>query len=285
MPLSTEKLNELYYEDEKSTEGSIETEVSKAIGQYLEEQGENEVGDFDAFMSGLVQGITFGFSDEISAGVESVFTGESYDDTVAEHREYLERAAENGWYAAGDTVGTVGSAIVPGGAALTGVKLGARFGAKAAGKLVSKSADEMVEISAKNPGGYISNARTRLGRIKTGDKSVDKLGDDYIKALERTDPQKYTVSPVETAGKVLGGYGGAVTGSTVAGTAIGGGHAAGRFEADPQSTTPLADRGAAAVGGAVAGGDVGRKLPGRLAGAGRDYLFGRDLPSVGEFIQ
>lgn len=104
-------------------------------------QPKNDVGTVDAIGAGVGQGLTFGFSDEIGAGVGAasnaiagVFdggTGEDFEDHYRrvrdENRDYLKDAEDqNGLaYAGGNIAGSIPTALV-GGLGVSGARLAGR---------------------------------------------------------------------------------------------------------------------------------------------------------------
>ena len=81
---------------------------------------------FKSLLRGAAQGVTFGLSDEINAGLWSILPGISYRDKLEENREKHRRAmaANPGAYLAGEIGGAVGSAFIPGGLLAQGARLG-----------------------------------------------------------------------------------------------------------------------------------------------------------------
>jgi hypothetical protein len=74
-----------------------------------------KIGGWRSFAEGLRQGATFGFSDELTAALESMMGMGDYEDLVAEERETLARArADHPWITAGgDILGSLPSSFIP----------------------------------------------------------------------------------------------------------------------------------------------------------------------------
>lgn len=94
-------------------------------------------GKLESFGRGALQGLTFGFSDEIAGLAESAFTNKTYKQARDESRAANKKAKEeNPWsYGIGEVGGGIGSAALTGGAGLaakaglTGVRAAAALGA------------------------------------------------------------------------------------------------------------------------------------------------------------
>src|SRR3990167_5198786 len=91
-----------------------------------------DVDKLESFTRGAAQSVTFGFIDEASAGVESVFTDKPYEQSIKETRDLYHRAemANPKIYLTGEVMGGIASAVIPGyGWANAGVKGAAAAGA------------------------------------------------------------------------------------------------------------------------------------------------------------
>lgn len=89
-----------------------------------------EVGMLESGIRGLAQGGSLGFADEITGGLESLFTDKSYQQARDESRKNYEAAqkANPVTYGAGEVGGAVGTAFIPGLNAASGAKLAAIAG-------------------------------------------------------------------------------------------------------------------------------------------------------------
>ena len=69
----------------------------------------DEGGQFEAGAKGLAQGLTFGFSDEIIAGLRSAFGSDTYEEALKKERTKLAQAEEahGGTFLAADVVGSL----------------------------------------------------------------------------------------------------------------------------------------------------------------------------------
>lgn len=84
-----------------------------------------------AALAGIAQGMTFGFADELTAGIEAMMTDKSYDEALANRRQLYGEAREDhpGTMLSGEIAG--GVAIPVGAGAIKGGTLAARMGAGA----------------------------------------------------------------------------------------------------------------------------------------------------------
>lgn len=86
-------------------------------------------------LMGAAQGLTFGFGDEIAAGVQGLIPGgDDYETALRKRRrDFANAQADNpNAYVAGDVGGSVAGALIPGGAAVRGAGLLSRVGRGAA---------------------------------------------------------------------------------------------------------------------------------------------------------
>lgn len=94
--------------------------------------------DGESFLGGTDQGLSFGFSEEIMAGLDSLLSDRTYEELLEERRQ-LQRAqqtANPNWYIGGEIAGTVPTIFIPvGGAAAAGAR-----GATTAGRAALQGA-------------------------------------------------------------------------------------------------------------------------------------------------
>ena len=106
-----------------------------------------EGGQFQAGARSVAQTLTLGYSDEIIAGAKSLFTGEEYEELLAQEQKSLAEGEKR--FPKTTDVGTaagVGIGLVGGGASLIAkgaTKLGAKTAAKQVGKTTAGSVKSM----------------------------------------------------------------------------------------------------------------------------------------------
>jgi hypothetical protein len=97
--------------------GSMTLEQLQAQGgTAVEPQEQEEPGRLEALGRGALQGVTFGFGDEIQGALESIFTDKTYQRARDEARQANARAqqAHSGFYGGGEIAGGIAGAFVPG---------------------------------------------------------------------------------------------------------------------------------------------------------------------------
>lgn len=122
MPLTPEEEREL---------AEIDSKLESQAPQGLSSDEEQELAQIDEQLTridtpsateagarGAVQGLSFGFADEISGAVESAFTDKSYEESRDESRAAFDRAekAHQAAFMGGEIVGGLASGIATGGA-------------------------------------------------------------------------------------------------------------------------------------------------------------------------
>lgn len=149
-------------------------------------QQKNEVSSVDALGAGIGQGLTFGFSDELGAGVGAAAnsvaglfgggTGEGLSDYYArvrdENRDYLHDAEEQHpyFYGGGQVAGAAPTALI-GGLGVSGARLAARAALEgAAYGAGSSEADNVGDLAADTAtgaavGGLTAGALNRAGAV------------------------------------------------------------------------------------------------------------------------
>lgn len=115
-----------FYQDERA----------RAFDEYLLATNARSASKGESLGGGTGQGLSFSWGDEIVSKFESVVTGRSYDDIVADRRQIMEaqRIANPGYFMAGEIAGAVPTIFVPVGGAAANA---ARAGRGAAGALRS----------------------------------------------------------------------------------------------------------------------------------------------------
>jgi hypothetical protein len=105
-----------------------------------------DVSQAESLARGALQSATLGFADEITAGVESLFTDKTYDQSREESRQAYREAQEAnpGTYTAGQLGGTAATFLVPG--------LGVAKGASLAGRAANMARVGAVEGAAFGAG-------------------------------------------------------------------------------------------------------------------------------------
>jgi hypothetical protein len=140
----------------------------------------------------VMQGLTFGFSDEIGAGIRSLVQGTKYKDELERERASLKAYSEE--HPIGSTVLEVGGSILaPGGALVKGIKSGAAVGA-GAGALYGAGTGETGEdrVNRAVSGGLVGSALGGLlGRFARPSAPTPQLagttatGQQAIQSAER----------------------------------------------------------------------------------------------------
>lgn len=132
--------------------GALTPEEEAELAQLEAEESRPKLSKLESFASGFSQGASFGFADEIAAGIESALdSGKTYEEALAENRKIMEKGFEANPKTAfaGEITGGVTSTLPLGGAGTgaakaaptlakavsTGAKIGGGVGAlTAAGK-------------------------------------------------------------------------------------------------------------------------------------------------------
>lgn len=113
---SDHMLNELYQDDRR-----------RNFEEYQLATNARQATDGESFIGGAGQGLTFGFSEEVMAGLGSLFSQRPYAELVEERRQ-LQRAqqiANPNWYMGGEITGAIPTIFIPvGGAAANTVRTG-----------------------------------------------------------------------------------------------------------------------------------------------------------------
>ena len=156
--------------------------------------------ELQAFMRGAGQGLSLGFSDEITAAGESALTDKTYEQALAESRAAYKEAEEQNpkSYMAGDYGSTIGLGLATGGSSL--LAAGGVAGAKMLGRAGLR--EGLKRISAKE-------AAKGLGRV-----SADSAATGVIEGLGRSEA---TTGEGLAKDAALGGTIGAVAPSVFAG--------------------------------------------------------------------
>lgn len=137
---------------------------------------EEKTGRLESFGRGLAQGASFGFSDEMSAWLESFFKGTEYQDELDKNRSEDTRAREDNplTFGGGDLAGSLATMAVPGGGAglaLRGAKAAKSVGDAAKAARMLKAAKAMRGVKNLGPvkgaalGGAVYGAGTAEGDL------------------------------------------------------------------------------------------------------------------------
>ena len=118
----------------------------EAWGQYQLATGARAASSGESLGAGVPQGITFGWDEEISAGLNSLFDDRSYEEIVDAQRQVLRQnqISNPGWYMGGEIAGAIPTIFIPvGGAAVAGAR-----GATTAGRATLQGAGRAAPLGA-----------------------------------------------------------------------------------------------------------------------------------------
>lgn len=148
---------------------SLEEELL-AAGTVVEDAKEPETSKLGAVALGGVQGLTFGFADELEAAARSALSGASYQEEVEQVRQRYKTAQEErpGAYTAAEIGAGIGSMFIPGLGVVSGAKAATAAGkglrslieAKRGAELTAKGARAAEAIGAGVVGGGIGAVGT-----------------------------------------------------------------------------------------------------------------------------
>lgn len=129
------------------------------------EAEETDVSYLETLARGGAQGASFGFADEITAGLESAFTDKTYKQALAESRANYKAAEEAnpGTYMAGDIGGSIATGLIPGLGAVKGATTAARLGKAAASMGAQGAVSGLGRSEAEDIGGLAAD--TALGGV------------------------------------------------------------------------------------------------------------------------
>lgn len=104
------------------------------LSQFEEVPAASKPGKLESFGRGALQGVTFGFADELTGALESLFTDKTYSQSRDESRANYRAAKEAnpGTYLAGELGGGLATMAIPGGAIARGAGAAAKAGGFAA---------------------------------------------------------------------------------------------------------------------------------------------------------
>lgn len=151
----------------------------------------DEIGGTESLLRGAAQGASLGFADEITGGIESLFTDKTYEQARDESRSNYDRAkqANPGTYATGEIGAGIGTAFIPGLNIAKGASL-----AKAAGQAALLGGATGAGYSEANDiGGLASDTALGAGVGGVVGGAAQKLAPLVGKGFN-------------AAGKKLGGY-------------------------------------------------------------------------------
>ena len=115
--------------------GQLTPEQSQLLDNIPADKFESGRSGIGSALRGAAQELTLGYGDEIAGAVEGALTGQTIPQSITQHRasDTLAEEANPGAYLGGQIAGGVGSALVPGSAALRiGGSLAKRMAASAA---------------------------------------------------------------------------------------------------------------------------------------------------------
>jgi hypothetical protein len=185
-----------------------QTDLDRAIAAGGQVYTPEKPGALESVARGAVQGATMGFADEISGAIESLLSGKSYEQARDESRANFKAANDaHPWLSlAGNVVGSVPTALLPGGGVAKLATAGAISGIGGS--------------EAKDAAGVLSDAATGAvigGGLGVAGKALGKIPG----AINELDPSKLAGSVSKSigagAGGVVGGPVGAVIGSGASG--------------------------------------------------------------------
>lgn len=200
-------------DDEVNPSGFVPDEPTKV------EEKEPETSRLGATALGAAQGVTFGFADEIEAGLKTVFGDEKYEDLVTQARQKYKKAQEERplEYTGAEVVAGVGSSFIPVVGQLGGAGMALRAGraakqayaAKKGIDVASKGARAVEAAAAGAVGGGIGAVGTSEADVlaKRSPEAAAKLAADVATGAALggaigTGAQKVLES--ETAKKIAG---------------------------------------------------------------------------------
>lgn len=164
-------------------------------------QEQPDVSMLESGARGVAQGLSLGFADEITGGIESLFTDKSYEQARDESRAAYEQAEEANplSYGAGNIAGAVGTAVVaPLGAASLAGRIGAAATMGGVAGIGSSEAEgsELARDAAK--GAVLGGAFQGIGEkvIAPVAKGAMRMADDVISAgVRKVSPAAHKVLP------------------------------------------------------------------------------------------
>lgn len=137
-------------------------------------------GALEGFKEGAASALTFGFSNELTAAARSTFGDVTYADALKEEQKEMEDAErlQSGAFGAGEIAGTVGSFILPGGAAVKGAGLLAKTAKGVAVVSKAKKASTAAKTAAKAVPSKLKEAKAFVNNISPENKAK------FIKTLK-----------------------------------------------------------------------------------------------------
>lgn len=159
--------------------------------------------EIDSALRGAAQGASFGFADEITGGLESLFTDKSYEQARDESRANY-KAAENAnpkSYMTGEIGGAIASSFIPGLGLAKGATLAANVGKMGA---IGAATGLGMSDADLTKGDYLGAAKdTAIGfALGAGSEyGLSKAGPLVEKAIDKYPPMK---SSIKGLGKLVG---------------------------------------------------------------------------------
>lgn len=140
-----DKVKDSFIPDDEKVDSFVADEDTKPIKK------EPETSRFGATALGAAQGVTFGFADEIEAGLKSVFGDEKYEDLVTQSREKYKKAQEERplEYTGAEVAAGIGSAFIPVVGQLGGAGVALRAGRAAKQAYAAKKGVDVASKSAR----------------------------------------------------------------------------------------------------------------------------------------
>jgi hypothetical protein len=163
MPLTPEEERELAALESEvgaaPSAGALTPEEEAELAALEAEDQRPKLSKFESLASGFSQGASFGFADEISAGIEAMLdSGKTYEEALAENRKIMEKgfSANPKTALAGEVLGGVTSTLPLGGAGTAAkgvptlakaVKTGAKIGAGVGGLTAAGKSEKEITDS------------------------------------------------------------------------------------------------------------------------------------------
>ncbi|MFK7836656.1 MAG: hypothetical protein AB8B60_10580 [Sulfitobacter sp.] len=142
---SDEAMRQLYFDDR-----------ALSFDEYQLATNAREASRGESFAGGAGQGLTFGFGDEMMAGLTSIFDERSYDQVVSDRRQLMaaERIANPGTFIGGEIAGAIPTIFIPVGAAANSAR-GAGMGSAMIAGARTGAATGAVSGAGHDEGGIV----------------------------------------------------------------------------------------------------------------------------------
>ena len=182
----------------KPWEKKLEVEAEPSVTEKPEEK-EPETSRLGATALGAAQGLTFGFADEIEAGLKSVFGDEEYEQLVTQARQKYKKAQEERplEYTGAEVAAGVGSAFIPVVGQLGGAGVALRAGRAAKQAYAAKKG---VDVASKGARAIEAAATGAIGG------GIGAVGTSEADVLAKRSPEAAAKLAADVAtGAALGG--------------------------------------------------------------------------------